>query len=118
MKKIMFVIVLTILFGCERSFERKLIDDIKDEYIIYGNLDKNIIKFSVEEIIFSNKKIYRISGWSEKKTVIPTNENFDEWILIICKNKNYKVIKHTAFRPLDSLGAYKEFNCDTIITSN
>ncbi|MFI2742491.1 hypothetical protein ACG2LH_07105 [Zhouia sp. PK063] len=101
------LLLILLIYSCSTELnEDQLLKRLKEQYAKSIKLKVDKIRFSVEKDSFKGKKIYRISGWC---AINQTNS--DEWILAVCKDKKYKIIRHTAFMPLDSLEALKSFHC-------
>lgn len=103
--KVGLLLILLISSCSHKQNENQLLKRVKEEYAKSIKLKVDKIRFSIEKDSFRDKKIYRISRWTKNQT------NSDEWILAVCRNKKHKIIRHTAFMPLDSLKPLKSFQC-------
>lgn len=75
--------------------------EYKNHYIFIFNLDSDPSE---------NAEVLSRLGLFDKNKKF-SEEDYDEWILIICDNEKYTLIKDSWYRSLDSIQLLNEFKC-------
>lgn len=73
--------------------------------------DHYVFIFYEDSTSLENVDKLRNKGLYEVKESFYTEEDYDEWILAICNENKYTLIKDSWYRPLDSLEALQNFRC-------
>lgn len=77
--------------------------EYKNRYIFFFYLD-SISSVNVQEL--KDRGLYTV------KEGLYSEEDYDEWILAVCDEKKYTLIKDSWYRPLDSLEKLQNFQCN------
>lgn len=68
--------------------------------------------FSEISISLKKREVLKNKGLYETKERIYIEEDYDEWLLVLCSEKHYKLIKDSWYRPYDQLKSIQLFKCD------
>ncbi len=64
-----------------------------------------------EEVSQENYIFLKNKGLYKEKESYFTEEDYDEWILALCSQGEFKIFKNTWYRPLDDLIEVKDWKC-------
>lgn len=67
--------------------------------------------FYQDSVSQGNVEELRNRGLYKDKESFYSEEDYDEWILAVCNEKKYTLIKDSWYRPLDSLESLQNFEC-------
>lgn len=83
--------------------------EIPNSYFEYK--DHYVFIFYQDSLPKENVEKLKKKGLFKEKKSFYSEEDYDEWVLAFCDEKNYILIKDAWYRPLDSLEKLKEFKC-------
>ena len=108
---ILFILIfLSGLTSCGNDSPKEIIRKIEKEYEKeYGS---NLIMHRERET-YKGMDVYRFTGWTVEDDRKYSEINSDEWLIVFCGNNTHQVIKHTAFRPMDSIAKSRRIKCLT-----
>ncbi|MCM4153572.1 hypothetical protein DHD05_18420 [Arenibacter sp. N53] len=60
---------------------------------------------------YNGMDVYRFAGWTVEDDRNYTEINSDEWIILFCTDKKYKILKHTGYLPIDTIIKINNIKC-------